>query len=125
MQILACECDPDNLKFELDVCWMAVGRQSTVTFFRQNPGRVPLLHLKQINRLPPLHASFSGLLEEIADVGPGVVDWVPILAELDVAGVEHIFVEHDQPTDPMASIARSLDYLSDQYPQLVGACRET
>jgi len=48
----------------------------------------------------------------MADVGKGVIDWKAILRARKLAGTKHIFVEHDEPKDPFASISDSLAYLS-------------
>jgi sugar phosphate isomerase/epimerase len=47
----------------------------------------------------------------MVDVGAGAVDWRAIFAHRRQAGIEHYFVEHDEPADPMASIAASYRYL--------------
>jgi sugar phosphate isomerase/epimerase len=47
----------------------------------------------------------------MADVGRGSIDWRRIFARAQDAGIEHYFVEHDQPADPLASIRASFDYL--------------
>jgi len=46
-----------------------------------------------------------------APLGEGVIDFRPIFAPADTAGMQHFYVEHDWPADPMASIATSLQYL--------------
>jgi hypothetical protein len=48
----------------------------------------------------------------MVDVGAGTIDFKRILAEGQRAGVRHVFVEHDNPADPLASIATSYQYLS-------------
>jgi sugar phosphate isomerase/epimerase len=48
----------------------------------------------------------------MADVGAGTLDWPRIFAQREPAGIEHIFVERDDATDPFASIAASYAYLS-------------
>jgi sugar phosphate isomerase/epimerase len=48
----------------------------------------------------------------MVDVGAGVIDWRAIFARRAQAGIRHYFVEHDEPPDPMASIAASYRYLS-------------
>jgi sugar phosphate isomerase/epimerase len=47
---------------------------------------------------------------KMADVGAGVIDFKTIFAR--GKGVEHYFVEHDNPPDPMASAEASYKYLS-------------
>jgi hypothetical protein len=42
---------------------------------------------------------------EIADVGSGTLDFATMLCEARDAGVNHFFVEHDQPTDAFKTVA--------------------
>jgi sugar phosphate isomerase/epimerase len=46
------------------------------------------------------------------DVGAGAMDWKAIFAQRRLAGIQHYFVEHDEPADPWASITASYRYLS-------------
>ena len=48
---------------------------------------------------------------EMVDVGAGAIDFASIFARREEAGIEHAFVEHDNPPDPFASIGASFDYL--------------
>jgi sugar phosphate isomerase/epimerase len=48
----------------------------------------------------------------MTEPGSGVIDWKRIFAHADEAGIQHYFVEHDDPADPFASIAASYKYLS-------------
>jgi hydroxypyruvate isomerase len=45
------------------------------------------------------------------EVGSGIIDWPNLLAGARAAGVEYFFVEHDDATQPFASIAASYAYL--------------
>jgi hypothetical protein len=40
----------------------------------------------------------------------GIIDWKAIYAARKEAGIKYWFVEHDQPADPMASLAASCRY---------------
>ena len=87
---------PDNLKFELDLAWATKAGVDIVELFKQNSGRFPLLHVKDIDK--------DG---KIQPVGNGIVDFKNIFANAKVAGVQHYFVEHDMPADAIASITTS------------------
>jgi sugar phosphate isomerase/epimerase len=41
------------------------------------------------------------------DVGDGTLDWPRIAKAARTHGVRHLFVEHDNPADPLASVRRS------------------
>jgi sugar phosphate isomerase/epimerase len=45
-------------------------------------------------------------------VGAGIIDWKAIYAARKEAGIKYWFVEHDQPADPMQSLAASYQYMS-------------
>ena len=47
----------------------------------------------------------------MADVGAGTIDWGRIFKHRKEAGIEHFFVERDDPPDPIASAAASYAYL--------------
>ena len=48
----------------------------------------------------------------MVDVGAGAIDWRTVLGEARRAGVQHWFVEHDEPADALASVRASYEYLS-------------
>lgn len=93
--------DPRYLKIEMDLFWIRKGGQEPVGYFRRWPGRFPMVHVKDM--------TIDG---RMVDVGAGAVDWRGIFAYRRLAGIQHYFVEHDEPADPMASIAASYRYLS-------------
>jgi sugar phosphate isomerase/epimerase len=45
------------------------------------------------------------------DVGKGKVDWEAIFSHSEQAGLRHVFVEHDDPKEPLESIRNSYRYL--------------
>jgi len=109
--------DPKLVNMEMDLCWAMVAGQDPVSYFNRYPGRFPLVHVKDMKKLPKISADtdVSKLPHqeiEIADVGSGLIDWKKIFANADEAGIQHFFVEHDSPKDAFASIANSYDYLS-------------
>jgi sugar phosphate isomerase/epimerase len=115
--ILLAECDKELVKMELDLCWIAVAGADPLEYFTQQPGRFPMVHVKDMKRLPPKPAPgaaalpFDRLFPDMTEVGSGVIDWKRIFVASATAGIEHYFVEHDQPADPLASIGVSYRYL--------------
>jgi sugar phosphate isomerase/epimerase len=114
--ILLQECDPKLVKMEMDLCWITVGGQDPLKYFDQYPGRFPLVHVKDLTKMPNVSASggqnFGDSLSEMTEVGSGMIDWKKIFAQSDKAGIKHYFVEHDHPQDPFASIKKSYEYLA-------------
>jgi sugar phosphate isomerase/epimerase len=110
-------CDPKLVKIELDLCWTAAAGQDPVAWFRKHPGRFPMVHVKGLKRLPPDAAKWTAappieqLMPDLTDVGPGPIDWGRIFAHSQQAGIQHYFVEHDQPASPFGSLAASAKYL--------------
>jgi len=100
--LLLAETDPNLVKLEIDLYWITKGGQDPLAYFARWPGRIPLVHVKD-GRGPPEWA--------MTEVGSGAIDWKRIFAKSQQAGIQHYFVEHDQPADPIASITASCAYL--------------
>jgi len=111
------ECDARLVVMEMDLCWVTVGGADPVDYFRRYPGRFRMVHIKDVKRLPKPSPREGAVLTadrvipDMTDVGSGIIDWKRIFAASDHAGIEHYFVEHDEPADPIASITRSFAYL--------------
>jgi sugar phosphate isomerase/epimerase len=87
----------DLVKMELDLAWATKAGIKPVELFKANPGRFPLLHVKDI----------SQDFKTLEPVGEGVVDFKTAFANAEIAGVKHYFVEHDMPKDAFASLTTS------------------
>jgi len=110
--------DPKLCSMEMDLCWASVAGQDPVSYFHRYPGRFPLVHVKDMKKLPKPSADNTVLTKldtlesDMTDVGAGVIDWKRIFASADLAGIKHFIVENDWPKDALASIANSYAYLS-------------
>jgi sugar phosphate isomerase/epimerase len=115
---LLANTDPNNVKMEMDLCWIIVGGQDPVKYFQRYPGRFPLVHVKDISKLPDPAAAKAGPLsmDEIENTmtaaGSGAIDWKHIFAHSKEAGIKHYFYEDDKPKDAFALLADSYKYLS-------------
>lgn len=101
--VVAARTDPALVDFELDVYWAVKGGADPLACIERYPGRFPLMHFKD-SAGPPAHA--------MVDVGAGTIDWQAVLALSKRAGLEHVFVEHDTPADPLASVRAGFTYLA-------------
>jgi sugar phosphate isomerase/epimerase len=114
--VLLESCDPTLVKMELDLCWISAAGKDPLTYFSRYPGRFPLVHVKGLRKVPAASATpvqIDTVLPDVTDVGhDDVVDWKRIFAKSKEAGIEHYFVEHDVPKDPLASLKASYDYIS-------------
>jgi len=108
--ILLNETDPDLVAFELDLYWAVIGSANAVELMEANPGRFPLLHVKDAQMVTNAEGA-----EEItfATVGQGFIDFQEIFDLSDVAGVDYYFIENDRPEpDGITSACESYAYLS-------------
>jgi len=101
--LLLAETDPELVKIEMDLYWITLGGFDPLQYFRKYPGRFPMVHVKDMKK--------GGERPQMVDVGLGDIDFRGIFARRDEAGIRHFFVEHDEPSDPMASITVSYQYL--------------
>jgi sugar phosphate isomerase/epimerase len=99
--ILLTECDPKVVKMEMDLYWITKGGKDPLAYFAKWPGRFPLVHVKDM--------AGAGTM---TNVGQGHIDWARIFAKRREAGIDHFFVEHDNPTSPLADIKASYDYMA-------------
>ncbi len=115
--ILLKECDADLVKFEMDLCWIVAGGGDPLEYFARYPGRFPLVHVKDLKRMPVRPMSQEGaiptgdVVPDIADVGSGIIDWRRILSGAQQAGIQHYIVEHDAPPMPFEDLAKSYQFL--------------
>ena len=101
LEILLRETDPALVSYEMDIYWVVNGGGNPVALLDRYPGRFKMLHAKD-SAGPPDH--------KMVDVGAGVIDFKTIFAH--AGKIEHCFVEHDNPTDAIASAAASYKTLS-------------
>ena len=83
--------DPKLVKMELDLYWASFAKQDPVALFKQNPGRFPLVHMKDMAKTEK---------REFAEVGLGSIDFQRILDAGKIAGLKHLFVEQDVTKQP-------------------------
>lgn len=100
--VLLEETNPKLVQMEMDLYWTVKGGATPEHYFSRWPDRFPLVHVKD-----------AGVAPEFAmtEVGKGTIKWGEIFARRKQAGIKHFFVEHDNPKDPMQSIATSYRYL--------------
>jgi sugar phosphate isomerase/epimerase len=103
--VLLKETQHDLVQFELDCGWVHMGGKNPADYFKANPGRMPLMHAKDF--LPGAgNGSYPG-----SELGRGTLDYQPIMAAADRAGLKHCFVEQEGPFSRISQLdAARIDY---------------
>lgn len=100
--VLLEETDPKQVLMEMDLYWIIKGGGDPTQYFARWPERFPMVHVKDGGPAPEY---------AMTEVGKGTINWAELFAQRKQAGIKHFFVEHDNPKDPMQSIATSYRYL--------------
>ena len=103
LDLLLTETDPALVSFEMDIYWVVRAGRDPLEYLARFPNRFSMFHAKDSAGRPR---------HEMVDVGKGTIDFKAILAAGMGAGVRHVFVEHDNPGDPIASITASYRHLA-------------
>ncbi|MDE2991662.1 MAG: sugar phosphate isomerase/epimerase [Chloroflexota bacterium] len=106
--------DEPSLAIEIDVYWAAFGGVDPAGLIERLPGRVPLLHCKDLEMIRDAEA---GARPFFAPVGEGNLNWDRILAASQAAGTEAWVVEQDQCLrDPFDCLRSSFEFLQARVP---------
>jgi len=107
--VLLAETDPALVAMQLDIGWASVAGQNILEMFRKNPGRFELWHVKDAkgikNMTPQMTQSERQRSAMLVPVGLGEVDYKPIFAAADLAGLKHYCIEQDNAADWGDSVA--------------------
>jgi sugar phosphate isomerase/epimerase len=103
--------DGSLVKMEMDCGWVASSGMDPVRYLRDYPERFPLLHLKDVRVRDPN----TVLRLDPIEVGSGIVNWDPLLAQAVASGVKKGYVEFE-PKEPyrrplLESANRCLNFL--------------
>lgn len=94
--------DPDSVKAQLDLGWIAASGKDPIKYIRRYSSRLPLVHLKDYSGDPEYHDS---------EPGWGTLDWANIIPACHEAGVDFGAIEMDEPLgDPLLSVKRCAEY---------------
>jgi sugar phosphate isomerase/epimerase len=102
--ILLNETDSSLLKMELDLYWVVRAGYDPVQLFKTNPGRFPMLHVKDMDKEDK---------KLNTEIGNGSIDFKTILSHAKLAGVKHYYVEQENNYKPdlISSITKSNRYV--------------
>jgi sugar phosphate isomerase/epimerase len=113
--VLLAETEPGLVQFEIDCGWMLVGGRDPRDYFRRYPQRFPMIHVKDF--MPAARAAgTAGATSEYpgAELGRGTIDYRPIFAVAEKAGLRHYFAEQEGPFTRMSQLAaarQAFEYL--------------
>lgn len=94
--------DENLVKMELDLAWATKAGQDPVQLFGLHPGRYPLWHVKDLDKVK----------KEPAEVGTGIIDFKRIFDNAQKSGMKYFFVEQDGAPQPLVNVANSFKYLA-------------
>src|SRR5437667_390937 len=116
---LLAETDPKLVAMEMDLCWISVAGKDPLAYFEKYPGRFPLVHVKDWVKDASTPTAYQGAMGQsvkfggrMADVGQGSINWKNLFAQSEKAGIQHYFVENDDPKSAFDDIKISYDYLA-------------
>ncbi len=99
--ILLNETDPEHVGMEIDFFWAHKADIDTLSYLTKHAGRFVSCHVKDATR--------SG---EMVAVGEGVIDFDRLLPVAMKQGMQHFYVEHDNPANALVSIRESFQNLT-------------
>jgi len=98
------DTDKNLLKLELDLYWVIRAGLDPVDFFKKQPGRFHLVHIKDMDKADRTKNT---------EIGNGSIDYKRILASSTVAGIKHYYLEQENNyvPDPITSIQKSYSFI--------------
>ena len=114
--VIAENTDPEFVKFELDLGWVAVSGQDPVEYINRYHDRIIAVHMKDFDPSLPLGADAKEYpipeQAQLVEPGAGRMDFAGIVKTLNQHDICHRFVEIDVAADPKRSIERGYQYLA-------------
>jgi sugar phosphate isomerase/epimerase len=100
--VLLKHTDPALVTMEMDLGWVVAAGHDPFLYFKQHPGRFPLWHLKDMDKVQKKSVEF----------GAGKVDIKGLLQHAKQAGMKHFFLEQEEYAhSAFESVRLDYDYL--------------
>jgi len=93
--------DSNLVKMELDLAWATKAGQDPVELFSLHPGRFPLWHVKDLDKIS----------KNPTQVGNGYIDFKRIFKNAKSSGMKYFFVEQDGAKQPIEDVTTSFKNL--------------
>ena len=103
MDVLLSKTDPALVDFEMDIYWVTKAGGDPLDLIQRYPKRFPLMHAKDATAAPK---------RAMVDVGRGAIKFAKIFGRERTSGMQHVYVEHDNPADPLQTATVSYQYLA-------------
>lgn len=95
--------DKDLVVFEMDIYWVVRAQKDPIDLFKDNPGRFPLWHVKDMSKTNK---------ELNTEIGSGTIDFEKIFNMAGEAGGKHFIIEQENfEMDPYKSLSQSYQYM--------------
>jgi sugar phosphate isomerase/epimerase len=118
--VLLEETDPALVTMQIDLGWTYIAGVDPIALFKAHPGRFELWHVKDVFGLKTVNPSLSPNKRvssmALVPVGSGQIDWKPVFAQAQLAGLKHFVVEQDNAAawgDSMAAARTSYKALAE------------
>jgi sugar phosphate isomerase/epimerase len=97
--VLVEETDPALVTMQLDLGWAYIAGVDPMALFKAHPGRFELWHVKDVFGLktvnPALGPNARVSSVALVPVGTGHIDFKPVFAQAQLAGLKHFAIEQD------------------------------
>jgi sugar phosphate isomerase/epimerase len=114
--ILLAETDPSLVAMQLDIGWASVAGRDILEMFRKSPGRFELWHVKDAKGIREMPAGMPQSQRQrtakLVPVGEGEVDYKPIFAKAQQAGLKHFCIEQDSAIEGDSLAAARTSYVN-------------
>jgi sugar phosphate isomerase/epimerase len=104
---LVSRTDPELVKLELDLGWLALAGHDPLAYLRRHAGRVIGCHLKDY--APAVATDIPQ--RKLVEPGAGTIDFAAVLTAMRDTNVPHGFIEIDVSDDPLGAVERGRRYL--------------
>jgi sugar phosphate isomerase/epimerase len=97
--VLLQETDPSFVTMQIDLGWAYIAGVDPMALFKAHPGRFELWHVKDVFGLKKVNPSLgpNARVSSVAlvPVGSGHINWKPVFAQAELAGLKHFVIEQD------------------------------
>lgn len=103
--------DPNLVKLEFDIFWLAQAGQDPMAMIKKHSNRLRLVHMKDRIAGSPIGYDMEAA-KGFTELGKGSLNWPALLAQAKSQGVRHAFLDQDETSGPvMESLRENFDYL--------------